>query len=94
MPNYYCKLISTEYSPAVEKEIRDFIQSTLGNVSYQPFLPYWKNPGQGELSFSFSSDKDLSEIKSLFADCWQTDTADIRQSTVYCPMSTFIWLSQ
>jgi hypothetical protein len=94
MAVFYCKLISTEFSPSAEDQIKAFINNALGEVNYQPFIPYWKNPLQGELSFSFSAVHSLSEIQSLFADRWQMDSADTRWSTIFCPSISFIWLSQ
>jgi len=94
MTVYYCRLISLEYTHTAETTCKAFVQTVLGEADYHPFVPYWKNPDQGELSFSFSSDRSLSEIQQLFADRWQEDTADARWSSIFCPSTTFIWLSQ
>ena len=94
MAVYYCMLITSEFSSVADLEIKSFLQNTLGDVNYQSFIPYWKNTRQGELCFSFSSDNSLSEIHSLFANCWRDGCADARWSNIFCPMTVFIWLSQ
>ena len=93
MAVYYCKLITTEYAPDAESRIKAFLRAIPIEADYQTFVPYWKNPSQGELTFTVHFEKPATEIRSLLADHWQDDVADAQWCTIHCPATSFIWLT-
>ena len=98
MKEIYCRIITTTSTPATEEAVKHFVTSTLSPLGISPiafrsFVPYWKDPGQGELSFQFLTQIPLDTIQSLFADTWQSDTADIQWSQIHCPNTAFLWIS-
>ena len=98
MKEIYCRIITTDYTPATENTVKDFVTRELGSlgisaVAFRPFVPYWKAPRQGELSFHFLTGTALETVQALFADTWQSDTADTRWSRIHCPRAVFLWIS-
>ena len=98
MKEIYCRIITTDYTPATENTVKDFVTRTLAPlgispIAFPPFVTYWKNPGQGELTFHFLTQTSLETIQRLFADTWQSDTADTRWSQIHCPHAVFLWIS-
>ena len=98
MIEIYCRIITTHYKESAAHTIKEFVTRELGSIgissiTFLPFVPYWKNPSQGELSFHFLTDTALETVHSLFADTWQSDTADIQWSQIHCPNTAFLWIS-
>lgn len=98
MKEIYCRIITTDYTNTAEEAVKDFVTQHLdplgvSPIAFRPFVPYWKDPRQGELSFHFLTNTTLETVQSLFADTWQADTADIRWSKIHCPHAVFLWIS-
>ena len=98
MSTIYCRIITEDYNTATEENVKEFVSrqlSSLGirTVVFSSYVPYWKEPRQGELSAHFLTQLPLKTVQSRFADTWQADTADIRWSHIHCPHSVFLWIS-
>lgn len=94
----YCRLITPEYTESTGSEIITFVTDRLATVgishiAFDPFIPYWKREGCGELSFQFDAQESLEKIQLLFADTWQANAADAKWSNIICPAVSFLWIS-
>ena len=98
MNTIYCRIITDTYSTAAEESVKEFLSQQLNalgisSVVFSSYIPYWKEPHQGELSAHFLTQISLETIQSQFADTWQADTADSRWSKIHCPHAVFLWIS-
>lgn len=94
----YCRIITKDHTPKTEAQVVSFLQEALSRIhatglSVSNIVPYSKLPDQGEINCQFRSSTSLREIQQLFADAWQGDVADHRQSTIHCPGAVFLWIT-
>ena len=99
MSRIYCRIISEDYAKRTESQIVCFFLEKLKlvdaeDIAFTPLTPYYKIEGTGEMSISFLCRKPLASIQSLFAEVWNSGTADHRQGSIYCPQAVFLWISQ
>ena len=92
MADYFCRIITEDCSDRTGARIMAYFRDRLGIVEFSPMHPYWKTQGRGELTCQFSSDRTLEEVQFMFADQWDSDTADSRRSHIFCPNAVFLWL--
>lgn len=98
MNKIYCRIITENYSTAAEESVKEFVSQRLSSLGistavFSSYVPYWKEPRQGELSAHFLTQLPLEAVQSQFADTWRSDTADIRWSHIHCPHTVFLWIS-
>ena len=95
MTRYYLRIIADHHSEESEQAIFTFLHSLsdVSSLHTQAIQPYWKNPGQGEVSASFVSGLSMEKIQGMLADRWESNTADVRWSMIYVPHAAFLWLS-
>ena len=94
MTNIYCRIITTDCSKLTEESILSYFKSKLGKIEFSPMQPYWKIPGQGDITCHFTTSHTLDDIQHLFADHWDSNTADSRRSNIHCPGVFFLWISR
>lgn len=94
MADYFCRIITEDCTPETETRIHTFFREKWETVlSISSIQPYWKNPGQGEISCTFTTDLTIEETQYLLADQWIAETAASGRSSIHCPGAVFLWLS-
>ena len=95
MTNYYLRIITDCATQAVGQLISDYLDDLPGitEIHTEAVQPYWKNPGQGEMSVSFVSGLSMEQIQAMLADHWEGGAADSRWSRIHVPSAAFLWLS-
>lgn len=95
MAKYYLRIITVCATQAAAQLISDYFTGLpdITGIHMEAVQPYWKNPGQGEMSVSFLSELSMEQIQAMLADHWDGDAADSRWSRIYVPSATFLWLS-
>ena len=96
MTKISCRIITSEFSTVVKDEVVSFFEKLdVSDLSFSDFEPYYKMDGYGEMNCTFFvGKKSLSLVQSQIADDWQSGTADIRRSRIYCPYVSFIWMTE
>ena len=91
----FLRIITNCVSQNAQQAVYDFLDALPGvsEIHMEPIQPYWKNPGQGELSVSFVSGLFMEKIQAMLANRWESGTADARWSSIYVPNAVFLWLS-
>ena len=95
MTRHYLRIITEDCSSDTEAAILAFLRESIGCTALyaEPIQPYWKNPGQGEMSVSFFSELSMEQIQAMLGDHWEGENADIRWSHIRVPYGTFLWLT-
>ena len=95
MTNYYLRIITDCATQAAGQLISDFLNELSGitEIHMEALQPYWKNPGQSELSVNFVSELSMVQVQAMLADHWESDVADSRWSRIHVPSAAFLWLS-
>ena len=94
MTNYYLRIITDCATQAAGQLISDYLNGLPGitGIHTEAVQPYWKNPGQGEISVSFVSALSMEQIQAMLGDHWEGENADIRWSRIHVPHAVFLWL--
>ncbi len=95
MTKYYLRIITDCATQAAGQLISDYLNGLPGitGIHTEVVQPYWKNPGQGEMSVSFLSELSMEQIQAMLADHWDSDVADSQWSRIHVPSATFLWLT-
>ena len=95
MTIYYLRIITDCATQAAGQLISDYLNDLPGitGIHTEVFQPYWKHPGQGEMSVSFLSELSMKQIQAMMADHWDGDAADSQWSRIHVPSAAFLWLS-
>ena len=95
MTRHYLRIITENCSSDTEGAILAFLRESIGCTALylEPIQPYWKNPGQGEMSVSFLSELSMEQIQAMLADHWECGAADSRWGRIHVPFSAFLWLT-
>ena len=95
MARHYLRIITEDCSSDTEGAILAFLRESIGCTALyaEPIQPYWKNPGQGEMSVSFLSELSMEQIQAMLADHWEGGAGDSRWSHIRMPYGTFLWLT-
>ena len=95
MTRYYLRIITDCATQAARQLISDYLNDLPGitGIHTEAVQPYWKNPGQGEMSVSFLSELSMEQIQAMLADHWEGENADIRWSHIRVPYGNFLWLT-
>ena len=94
MADYFCRIITEDCSDRTGARIMAYFRDRLGIVDFSPLQPYWKMSGRGELTCQFASDRAPEDIRLLFANHWDSNTADSSRSMIHCPGVTFLWIEK
>ena len=95
MAKFYLRVITDCEVQTADQLISDFLSTLPGIIEFhtEPVKPYWKNPGQSELSVRIDSVLSMEQIQTLLADQWDGEAANSRQSRIHVPFAAFLWLS-
>lgn len=95
MAKYYLRIITDCTAQTAEQLVCDYLNDLPGitEIHTEAVQPYWKNPGQGEMSVSFLSDLAMEQIQAMLADHWDGDAADSRWSWIHVHHAVFLWLT-
>ena len=95
MTKHYLRIIMEDCTSDTQEAILAFLRESIGCTALyaEPTQPYWKNPGQGEMSVSFLSELSMEQIQAMLADHWEGENADIRWSHIRVPYGNFLWLT-
>lgn len=95
MEKYFLRIITACAAQAAGQLISDYLNDLPGitEIHMEAIQPYWKNPGQGEMSVSFLSELSMIQIQAMMADHWDGDEADSRWSRIHVPFAAFLWLT-
>lgn len=94
MADYFCRIITENCAQETETRVHSFFRENCRIISgLSPLRPYWKNPGQGEITCAFSSVHAIEEVRHMLADQWIAETAARERSSIFCPGAVFLWLT-
>ena len=95
MAKYNLRIITDCVLQSAGQLISDYLNDLPGitEIHMEAIQPYWKNPGQGEMSVSFLSELSMKQIQAMLADHWVGDAADSRWGRIHVPFAAFLWLS-